>query len=57
VHLNDLLGDGDTKTGAALGPRVGVVDLLELLEDARGPVSDTLTLKWPSISLAVMRML
>src|SRR5215813_6599243 len=35
VHLHNLLGNGKTKTGAALGPRVGVVDLLELLEDPR----------------------
>src|SRR5262249_38297218 len=35
VHLNDLPGNSETKTGATLGPRVGVVDLLELLEDPR----------------------
>ena len=35
MHLNDLLGNGETKTGTALGLGVGTVDLVELLEDAR----------------------
>jgi hypothetical protein len=34
VHLDDLLGNGETKPGAALGLGVGAVDLMELLEDA-----------------------
>ena len=34
VHLDDLLGDGEPEAGAALGLGVGVVDLVELLEDA-----------------------
>jgi hypothetical protein len=32
MHLDDLLGDGET--GPALGLGIGVVDLTELLEDA-----------------------
>jgi hypothetical protein len=32
VHLNDLLGDRETETGCAFGPRNRAVDLLELLE-------------------------
>jgi hypothetical protein len=35
VHLDDLLGDRKPSARAAFGPRVGVVDLLELLEDPR----------------------
>ena len=34
VHLDDLLGDGEAEAGPALGLGVGVVDLVELLEDA-----------------------
>src|SRR5262249_43180009 len=34
VHLHNLLGDGETKPGAALGLGVGAVDLVELLENA-----------------------
>jgi hypothetical protein len=52
VHLADLLGNGETETGAAFGLGVRAVDLMELLEDARllingdtWPVSVTLTLK------------
>src|SRR5215831_18789751 len=33
VHLDDLLGDGEAKTGAALGLGHRAVDLMELLED------------------------
>src|SRR6266516_3036458 len=32
MHLNDLLGDGEPEARAALGLRVGVIDLVELLE-------------------------
>ena len=35
VHLHDLLGDGESEAGAALGLSKGAVDLMELLEDAR----------------------
>src|SRR5262245_15968538 len=35
VHLHDLLGDGESEAGAALGLGKGAVDLMELLEDAR----------------------
>ena len=62
MHLDDLLGDGEPEPGAALGLGVGAVDLMELLEDARllfggmpGPVSVTLTAKWPFAALAVTR--
>jgi hypothetical protein len=34
MHLDDLLGDGEAETGPALGLGIGVVDLMELLEDA-----------------------
>ena len=34
VHLDDLLGDGEAEAGPALRLGVGVVDLMELLEDA-----------------------
>src|SRR5262249_30055270 len=61
VHLHNLLGDGETKPGAALGLGVGAVDLVELLENAglvllrnAGPVSVTLTAKWPLLAVAVM---
>src|SRR5215831_14072655 len=33
VHLDDLLGDGETKARAALGLGHRAVDLMELLED------------------------
>ena len=33
VHLDDLLSDGKAKASPALGLGVGVVDLMELLED------------------------
>ena len=35
VHLDDLLGDGETEARTALGLGVGTVDLMELLENAR----------------------
>jgi hypothetical protein len=34
VHLDNLLGDCEPETGPALGVGVGVIDLVELLEDA-----------------------
>jgi hypothetical protein len=34
VQFDDLIGDGEAGAGAALGLRVGAVDLVELLEDA-----------------------
>ena len=34
MHLDDLLGDGEAEAGSALGLGIGVVDLVELLEDA-----------------------
>ena len=33
MHLDDLLGDGKAKAGAAFGLGIGVIDLMELLED------------------------
>src|SRR5215510_1482492 len=33
VHLDDLLGDGEAQTGAALGLGKRAVDLVELIED------------------------
>src|SRR5262249_27357562 len=35
MHLDDLLGDGEAQTGAALGLGKGAVDLMELFEDTR----------------------
>src|SRR5262249_10293392 len=35
VHLHDLLGDGKSQTGAALGLSKGAIDLMELFEDTR----------------------
>ena len=32
VHFHDLLGDGETEAGAALGLGKGTVDLVELIE-------------------------
>ena len=34
MHFHDLLCNGETKTGATLGLGVGVIDLVELVEDA-----------------------
>jgi hypothetical protein len=34
VHLDDLLGNGETKNRTALGFGVGIIDLVELFEDA-----------------------
>jgi hypothetical protein len=35
VHLHDLLGDGETETGAALCLGIGTVDLVELSKMCR----------------------
>ena len=54
VHLDNLLGDGKSEAGTALGLGVGVVHLVELLEDARlllrgnaRPRVGHATAKWP----------
>src|SRR5262249_14718019 len=49
VHLNDLLGNCETETSAALGLGVGAVDLMELLEDARSLINGD---AWPRIGYA-----
>jgi hypothetical protein len=41
MHLHDLLGDREPKTGSAFRPRVGVVDLLEGCLDGTAPDEHT----------------
>src|SRR5262249_28522236 len=35
VHFDDLLGNGEAKASTAFGLRIRVIDLMELLENAR----------------------
>src|SRR5215471_3553179 len=63
VHLHDLLGDGEPEASTALSLGVGIVDLMQLLEDARAFLLRnawasirTLTAKWQLTALAVTRI-
>ena len=53
VHLDDQLGDGEPKAGAAFSFRVRAINLMELLEDARLVLCGD---AWPRIDHADVEM-